>query len=229
MSPTPEKQSADPPTGDCPDTSRRRRPPQWEAVIPILTQRETKALSSPPAPPSPPGRAPSRLRAPADSWWLVLGAQTQESLLSGKTDPSRAGKEGVPRAPTALHPGQDWEGGPLPLRGARPRLGSPGCCPAPGLPRPRPHPRPTEPHREERKVKGRLEDQPPHPAHPAPRPPSSCPRDSPGLGARETQDKSWPRGLGPRLSLGILLCGLGIISCGHQARYRGGSSVMVIL
>ena len=34
---------------------------------------------------SPPGRAPSRLRAPPDSWWLVLGAQTQESLLSGNT------------------------------------------------------------------------------------------------------------------------------------------------
>lgn len=66
-----------------------------------MTQRETKALSSPPAPPSLPGRAPSRLRAPADSWWLVLGAQTQESLLSRSTDPSRVGKEGVPRAPAA--------------------------------------------------------------------------------------------------------------------------------
>lgn len=214
MSLNPERQSADLPTGDCPDTSRRRLP-QWEAVIPILTQRETKALSSPPAPPSLPGRAPSRLRATADSWWLVLGAQTQESLLSGNTDPSRVGKEGVPRAPAAPSTqGRTGREGPLPLRGARPRLGSPGCCPAPGLPRPRPHPRPTEPHREERKVKGRLEDQPPHPAHPAPRPPSSCPRDSPGLGARQTQDKSWPCGLGHRLSLSILLCGLGIISCG---------------
>ena len=128
-----------------------------------------------------------------------------------------------------LHPGQDREGGPLPLRGARLGLGSPVWCPAPDLPRPRPHPRPTEPLREERKVKGHLEDQPPHSAHPALCPSSSWPRESPGLGAGQKWDKSYPNGLGPLLSLNILLCGLGIISCGHQARHRGCSSIAVIL
>lgn len=125
MSPTPERQSADPPTGDCPDTSRRRRPPQWEAVIPILTQRETKALSSPPAPPSPPGRAPSRLRAPADSWWLVLGAQTQESLLSGTQTQAGRVKKGCPEPPQHPPPRAGPGGRPPSTPGSTSEIGLP--------------------------------------------------------------------------------------------------------
>lgn len=190
------------PPGDCPFPYTLEGGSQFPSG---LKQRETKALSSPAAPPSLPGSSPMPT---AHSWQLVLEPRTQASLLSGSTDPGREGWRRDAKAPLQRPPRRQDQPthtspepalclprrAPFPLPGAHLRLAPEAGGLRCALTRPRPHPRPMEPQRHDpRKGQGQLESPRAARCHrrtshlalctPAQLPHPPAPRESPGWGA----------------------------------------------
>lgn len=118
------------PARGCPSLTPRGGCLSGRKSIPILTQTEgNKGPLIPSSPSLPAWQSPESAvgtRAP-DSRWLVLGAQTQECLLSGNTDPSWGRWRRGAKAPLQGDRPTHTCPAPLPLS-----LVSRGWCPAPG-------------------------------------------------------------------------------------------------